>query len=142
MSKNLPEVGDKVIFKGRVLHVTAVEAIVAKIEDVDARRARERAVVRFKELRAEQVELESDEIARHTEIAKEIAKLDAEVSQALFKLGLRKDLLVWWENEECWFSPGRLLSDEQIAEFKFTHKRKPGQGSEEKAVWLDLKGDL
>ena len=66
MAEKLPEVGDQVIFKGRMLTVTQVETKTATCEDAEARIRRESAKKRFTVLREEQVQLTSEQVARHT----------------------------------------------------------------------------
>lgn len=121
MAERKLKIGDPVLFYGKSLTVDRIEEVGdnhmlrAQVGDVEARDRRDAAIARIRELRAEQVHLSGE---AHAEIAAEIDALDAVAREALFWVGIRVDLLSWWDERSVWVSEGRILSDDQAAVLK------------------------
>lgn len=123
-----PQVGDRALVHGRLLEIGSIdeEKNLANIWDPSAHAMKGTLIEEFKALRAEQQAmsipeggkaLAPEDLVRHAEIHAEITRKSEELTRASFKIGLRMDLLTWWEAKSVWVSDGRLLSDAQLAAY-------------------------
>lgn len=112
------KVGDAALVHGRMLAVTAVEDVVAELSDVTGEKFRAAAKVKLAEIRAEQLALDHNDRLAWLECATRVEAIDKEAKAVLFRLKLRKDLLTWWKERECWVSEGRILSDVDLKRAK------------------------
>lgn len=116
------KVGDPVLFYGKSLTVSAIENGLAVAVDAAAVKLRGESRSKILALREQQANLKGD---AHDAIARQIGDLDKAMSEALFTLKLRADLLTWWDDRGTWVSDGRILSDDQKKVFVRVTGRKP-----------------
>lgn len=116
-----PKVGDPVRVYGKMLEITNIGEhpqrpgmVLAKIIDIAAFAAREKAVEAFKKCRTRIVEESADLSPKAVKaIEAEMKEHEADAREALFTHNLRVDLLSWFEEKKCWVSNGRIMSDDE-----------------------------
>ncbi len=135
MSKT-PEVGEGVLFHGRFL------VIINKLTDPDRVEITDQLVHAEKqELTAEVVKLRAIQAAEHEKSVaagerfnspewekarEEIEAIDVGFRGKWFAFKLKAENLQWYPAGNCWVSPGRILSDDQVAQYcKLTGEKRP-----------------
>lgn len=118
-----PELGDKLIFFGRVHEIYDFKTVQAEdangeTQDYDVVLAGELDIIRRRDdlkaqlvdLRAQQQNLTGD---AHRAIHDQITELSKQHQEGAFKVRVRADQLEWIPSHSMWGSTGRILSDEQ-----------------------------
>lgn len=147
MSKKKAKVGDEVLVYGNRLKIIEIKEsganVVARCEDASKRADREAATQEERDFIAENNWRNFETDASGTKEEKvaaykaKLAEIRKRASEALYILSLRVDLLRWWDEESAWVSDGRILSDDQKAEWLRKFGKKPlgvvvaADGSEE-----------
>jgi hypothetical protein len=148
MAKKLPKAGESVLFCGRSLIVVGVEDTTNSAGDpvrlvqaavTDPKEMEDKRLAARKKLDALRAEQQTASKQRHAEIHSEIMALSGQVSDANFKIGLRLDLLDWWSERDTWVSEGRILSEDQKAEYVRKFGRKP-RSDEHRSALVRLEG--
>lgn len=147
----LPKIGDSVIAYGYTATVVSVDPIdgmpgkfkVEVAESGEQAEAVHKARTEFLALREQQAALNRNELSldayqeQHAKLHGQMAELSAVASRAIFRMGLRADLLSWWEEKQCWVSDGRILSDAQAEEW-LGEKGKQVPAKQQRKVYLAL----
>lgn len=107
-------VGDPVLVYGKMLEVAKLEGKLAVIVDAEGEKLRGDARKKFKVMRKEQSALSAsaEDRVRWEVLRDEIDEISLAVSEALFILKLRRDLLTYWPERGVWVSEGRILSND------------------------------
>jgi hypothetical protein len=143
MAAKKPKVGDPVLFYGRHLAVCAVEKspkgnMLAKVEAPKERAELEAVRDKIRAARKQQAEAEPGG-SEWAKLADEITALDrSAVGQAVMTVGLRLDLLWWWDEKECWVSDGRILTTDQREAFQKIMALKKVRPEQERGALLFL----
>jgi hypothetical protein len=116
------KVGDPVLWYGFELNVVDIIDAgegrrVADVQSLEGNRVKAEAIQQLKALREQQAPLKAADEAQHAELAAQINELTEKARQAHVSARIRVDLLSYWPEREVWVSDGRIMTDEQIAEF-------------------------
>lgn len=137
-------VGDRVLFYGRTIDVMALiekdGVTVAEVADAAGLKRRDEAAIAVNELRKQQL-VEGISDADHKALAEKIKEQDAIAREAMFRVGIRAELLSFWDERDVWVSDGRILSDAQQEQFKQLVGKKVAPDAQRAAlVFLESKG--